>query len=99
MIAFIIGLNNLLGCIWHPIPKNLRADGQLTTLHLNEVPLTSITAPPTMSDSLEEQVTADDDESVDASQVEIRNPIQWKKLALITICICVDFALLVKWSH
>ena len=99
LIAFVLGINNLLGCIWHPIPKELRADGQLTTLHLNETPEKASSAPAQMFSSLEDQIPADDEESVDASLVELRDPIQWAKMGLILACIGIDVLLLIKWGH
>ena len=99
LIEFVLGINNLLGCIWHPIPKELRADGQLATLHLNETPEKASSAPAQMFSSLEDQIPADDEESVDASLVELRDPIQWAKMGLILACIGIDVLLLIKWGH
>jgi hypothetical protein len=99
LIAAVLAINNLLGCIWHPIPKELRADLQLTTLHLNESPEQESSARTQMFSSLEDQISADDEESVDASLVELRDPIQWTKMALILACIGIDLLLLIKWSH
>ncbi len=99
LIAFVLGINNLLGCIWHPIPKELRADGQLTTLHLNETPEKASSAPAQMFSSLDDQVAANDEETVGASLVELRDPIQWAKMGLILACIGIDFLLLIKWGH
>jgi hypothetical protein len=99
LIAAVSGINNLLGCIVHPIPKELRANDQLTTLHLNESPQEASSAPALMFSSLEDQVSADDEETVDGSQVELRDPIQWSKMALILACIGIDFLLLIKWGH
>jgi hypothetical protein len=99
LIAAVLALNNLMGCIWHPILKEQRADGQLTTLHLNKSPEKASSAPAQMFSSLEDQIPADDEDSVDASLVELRDPIQWTKMALILVCIGVDVLLLVKWNH
>src|SRR5271168_1719299 len=74
LLAAVFGLNCLMNCIWHPIPKERRADGQLTDLHLNERSEISSTASAPTFSSLDQQITSDDDESVDSSQVELRDP-------------------------
>jgi hypothetical protein len=96
MIAAVLGMTCLINCIWHPIPKERRADGQLTNLHLNESP--DIASVP-MFASLDEQIISDGEESVDSSQVELRDPIQWSKMALVLVCIGIDILLLIKWNH
>ena len=99
LIAAVTGMNSLLRCIWHPIPKSRRADGELTTLHLDNSPDVALNAPKQMFASLEDQIAADDEELVGASQVEVRDKIQWGKLFLITACIGCNILLLVLFSH
>jgi hypothetical protein len=100
LIAAVMGMNSLLGCIWHPIPKSRRGDGELTTLHLNnstddEAPIASSQ----MFASLEDEVANGDEELIGASQIEMRDKIQWGKLSLITMCIGFDILLLTLFSH
>jgi hypothetical protein len=99
LIAAISGITCLMGCIWHPIPKERRADGQLTKLHLNESPDITSTLSTPMFSSLEERITSDDEESVGDSQIELRDPIQWIKMTLVLACIGIDILLLIKWNH
>jgi hypothetical protein len=50
-----------------------------------------------MFGSLEEQANMNG--SVDASQVELRDPIQWRKLFTVTACLTLNTILLVVYSH
>jgi hypothetical protein len=96
----VLGMNCALGCIWHPIPKERRADGQLTTLHLGATPPADQDQSPTpMFQSLDENFAAGQEEVLDESQVELRDPIQWLKLLTIVTCVGIDFAFMVVFGH
>jgi hypothetical protein len=99
VLAAILAMNCVMNCIWHPIPKERRDDGQLTNLHLNETPhMVPATSAPMFS-SLEERISSDDEESVGASQVELRDPIQWRKMTLVSAFVLLDILFLITWSH
>ena len=99
MLAAILGMNCLINCVWHPIPKERRSDGRLTSLHLNRSTDSTLETSAPMFSSLDERIISDDEELVDSSQVELRNPIQWSKMALVLACVGIDVLLLIKWGH
>jgi len=100
LLAAIPGMYCVLGCIWHPLPKARRTDGELTNLHLSGVTQAeSSPSAPSMFASVDDQVAADDEESVDMTQVELRDPIQWGKMALVLTAVGIDILLMVFWSR
>jgi hypothetical protein len=94
MTAWITGMYCLAGCIWHPIPKELRTTGGVISL----TPPGPEATPASMFTSFDE-LTAIPDDSVDSSQTEVRARIQWMKMFLILGSLALTFFLLVHWSH
>jgi hypothetical protein len=97
-LSSALGIYTVVGCIWHPIPKGIRADGELTTLHLDKPVDSQLHTDKPMFASIEDQTNADDD-SVGMSQVEVRSPIQWAKMALVLTSVGLDAALIIIWGH
>jgi hypothetical protein len=99
-LSGVLGMNCFLGCIWHPIPKALRADGQLTALHLGATPPAEEgQTSPQMFSSLDDNIASNDEELVDSSEVELRDPIQWLKLVTVVACVGANFTLIILLSH
>jgi hypothetical protein len=99
-IAAICWIYCVLGCILHPIPRELRADGQIMSLHLTKQPDASVPEPSSgMFASLEDNVMADDEELVDSSEIEIRDSIQWSKMLFTTISLGCGIALMVIFAR
>ena len=99
LIAAICGLNCILGCIWHPIPIERRTSGQITSLHLDSFAAAPTAKSDQMFESLEQRLAEDQEESVDASQVEVRDPIQWVKFSLVSGCLGCCIFLIVYFGH
>lgn len=81
MIALMLWLYCLMGCIWHPVPKQYR-DQEGLTLHLASGK--SRTAVPIPSLASLDSLTADD-EQVNANHVELRDRIQWLRILTTTL--------------
>jgi hypothetical protein len=89
LLTAALWLYCLLGCIWHPIPEQDRINDGMTTLHLSEADTksTSEASPGMTFGLLEDQTLDNSDTPVDSSQIELRDPIQWRKMALTTLCV------------
>lgn len=99
-LATSLGATCIMGCIWHPIPKGRRRDGQLTTLRLADSPEAGVpTQENLMFSSLDDQVSKDDDEAVGASEIEVRNPIQWRALCLTFAAVGFNIMLALVLGH
>jgi len=98
-LGALLGINVLIGCIWHPIPKERRAAGGLSVLNLSSPTPNRPKAPGTAAvfQLLDDQTS--DSEEVDASQAELRDAIQWRKLFLVLTTLALAFLLLVHWAH
>jgi hypothetical protein len=97
-IGTIYGIYCVMGCIWHPIPIEDRGDSGLTAIHLDRAPTADAPHDTSMFGSLDDQVNADDD-SVDSSQVELRDPIQWAKMFIVLALLATNIALVMIWGR
>ncbi|SEF55390.1 hypothetical protein SAMN05421819_0398 [Bryocella elongata] len=98
-LGALLGINVLAGCIWHPIPKERRAVGGMSLLNLNSPTRPPYKAPGTSAILQQLNEPTSDFEEVDASQTEMRDAIEWRKLVVTSATLASAFFLLVHWAH
>jgi len=99
MSTAIMAIYCLAGCIWHPIPKDRRANDGMTTLNLSLTAMDESAPAQAMFSQLDDETSIVGEEEVDASQAELRDKIEWKKFFLVAACVAGNVALLVALAH
>jgi hypothetical protein len=98
-LTVVLGSSCVMGCIWHPIPRDRRSGSGMTTLGIEDLKDKTTSTSEPMFTPLDEKMMADDEESVDMALVELRDHLQWGKMGLILACFAIDVFLIVIRIH